>query len=405
MSVFFSSTGSIKEYIEKDSISFGFTTDSTELDAGAKIDMQTHSIENISLLEIESTAATTEDLFTAISGASHTGNFIVLNDGTNDAFVVNDTGGIEITRTNDVASWASTVVVEASSSPYFTNFKIGAMPGATGGFEALDLTNFSGTNAFYITDAGGRSESKWSAIIHLAGNGRNGYGIYSESRDSDLYSFDSKYTLNVLPSANSLAVINADISVRNIPTQFALITDSYYSHPTDTYKYLFDITTARTKVFDIKSNPDMEDENQNLDGFRMIQTDNLSALTSRSITGSVMKLGYSVSNLGTTNTISKPLLELTTANSSGAAINITQAGTGTILTGDHTGASGDLINLSDGGTPVFVVSNDGSLDCTGYSAGGTAGVSGWVDDGTNFRVTVTNGIITAIDDSTAGGHS
>lgn len=34
-----------------------------------------------------------------------------------------------------------------------------------------------------------------------------------------------------------------------------------------------------------------------------------------------------------------------------------------------------------------------------------AGVSGWFDDGTNFRITVENGIITAIEDSTAGGHS
>jgi len=32
-------------------------------------------------------------------------------------------------------------------------------------------------------------------------------------------------------------------------------------------------------------------------------------------------------------------------------------------------------------------------------------VSGWFDDGTNFRITVVNGLITAIADSTAGGHS
>jgi len=35
-----------------------------------------------------------------------------------------------------------------------------------------------------------------------------------------------------------------------------------------------------------------------------------------------------------------------------------------------------------------------------------AGVTtGWFDDGTNFRVTVTNGIITAIEDSSGAGHS
>lgn len=33
------------------------------------------------------------------------------------------------------------------------------------------------------------------------------------------------------------------------------------------------------------------------------------------------------------------------------------------------------------------------------------GISGWVDDGTNFRLTFTNGLITAVANSTAGGHS
>ena len=33
------------------------------------------------------------------------------------------------------------------------------------------------------------------------------------------------------------------------------------------------------------------------------------------------------------------------------------------------------------------------------------GASGWFDDGANFRITVVNGLITAIEDSTAGGHS
>jgi len=39
------------------------------------------------------------------------------------------------------------------------------------------------------------------------------------------------------------------------------------------------------------------------------------------------------------------------------------------------------------------------------SSDGTDGISGWFDDGTNFRITVKNGIITAIDDSVGGGHS
>jgi len=35
----------------------------------------------------------------------------------------------------------------------------------------------------------------------------------------------------------------------------------------------------------------------------------------------------------------------------------------------------------------------------------SAGWSGWFDDGTNFRVTVVNGQITNVANSTAGGHN
>lgn len=35
----------------------------------------------------------------------------------------------------------------------------------------------------------------------------------------------------------------------------------------------------------------------------------------------------------------------------------------------------------------------------------TGAVSGYVDDGVNFRLTITNGIITAIGDSSGAGHS
>lgn len=33
------------------------------------------------------------------------------------------------------------------------------------------------------------------------------------------------------------------------------------------------------------------------------------------------------------------------------------------------------------------------------------GATGHVDDGTNFRITITNGLVTAIGDSVSGGHS
>jgi len=35
----------------------------------------------------------------------------------------------------------------------------------------------------------------------------------------------------------------------------------------------------------------------------------------------------------------------------------------------------------------------------------STGINGWVDDGANFRLTFTNGLITAVANSTAGGHS
>lgn len=35
---------------------------------------------------------------------------------------------------------------------------------------------------------------------------------------------------------------------------------------------------------------------------------------------------------------------------------------------------------------------------------GDVGYSGYYDDGTNFRTTVTNGVITDVSDSTSGGH-
>jgi len=38
------------------------------------------------------------------------------------------------------------------------------------------------------------------------------------------------------------------------------------------------------------------------------------------------------------------------------------------------------------------------------SSGGSVGWSGWFDDGTNFRVTVENGIITDVSISSAGGY-
>jgi len=41
----------------------------------------------------------------------------------------------------------------------------------------------------------------------------------------------------------------------------------------------------------------------------------------------------------------------------------------------------------------------------GFNINGTSGWSGWFDDGTNFRVTVTNGIVTAVGNSVAGGHN
>jgi hypothetical protein len=47
-----------------------------------------------------------------------------------------------------------------------------------------------------------------------------------------------------------------------------------------------------------------------------------------------------------------------------------------------------------------------NINFTGnISADANVGVSGWFDDGTNFRITVVKGIITAIDNTSGGGHS
>ena len=105
-------------------------------------------------------------------------------------------------------------------------------------------------------------------------------------------------------------------------------------------------------------------------------------------------------------TVTRTLMSLNLKNTSGNAVDITleSTATGVPIVVDHKG-TGNLLELKDNSSTVFEVANDGTLDATGYEVGGTAGISGYVDDGANFRLTFVNGIITAVANSTAGGHS
>ena len=64
------------------------------------------------------------------------------------------------------------------------------------------------------------------------------------------------------------------------------------------------------------------------------------------------------------------------------------------------------------GAEQFAIGDDGRVTVQGYVnsmdkfyCNNTPGVSGWIDDGSNFRVTFVGGIVTVIGDSVSGGHS
>lgn len=55
---------------------------------------------------------------------------------------------------------------------------------------------------------------------------------------------------------------------------------------------------------------------------------------------------------------------------------------------------------------TYALEVNGQIEAIGgFVDNGSVGVDGWFDDGVNFRITVSGGIITAIANSTAGGHS
>lgn len=66
----------------------------------------------------------------------------------------------------------------------------------------------------------------------------------------------------------------------------------------------------------------------------------------------------------------------------------------------------DRVGIGDG-TPSYTLDVAGDIRATGdyRSSDGTAGASGWYDDGVNFRVTVKNGLITNIGTTVSGGYS
>lgn len=77
---------------------------------------------------------------------------------------------------------------------------------------------------------------------------------------------------------------------------------------------------------------------------------------------------------------------------------IVDGGTGTIFFGDDTAYNEATWN-GDLGTPTKNAIRDKIESLVGGA------YSGWFDDGVNFRVTVVDGIITAVDNSTGGGHN
>lgn len=80
--------------------------------------------------------------------------------------------------------------------------------------------------------------------------------------------------------------------------------------------------------------------------------------------------------LGTMNGLGTGL-DLNVANASNAAnvIDITTNGTGALIVGDHTGASGNLVTLNDGGAPVFTVDNDGDVVGKSFSSATKTGAT------------------------------
>ena len=65
--------------------------------------------------------------------------------------------------------------------------------------------------------------------------------------------------------------------------------------------------------------------------------------------------------------------------------------------------SGDAVGgIMSGAGSVTVAYDDAGNAIT---VSGSVGASGWFDDGTNFRVTVTNGLITNIGATVSGGYS
>ncbi len=51
------------------------------------------------------------------------------------------------------------------------------------------------------------------------------------------------------------------------------------------------------------------------------------------------------------------------------------------------------------------INSSGDIEGVTFSVNGTPGSTGWFDDGTNFRITVTEGLITTIGASVSGGYS
>ena len=56
-------------------------------------------------------------------------------------------------------------------------------------------------------------------------------------------------------------------------------------------------------------------------------------------------------------------------------------------------------------SPTKELDVNGTINATDYEVNGAAGWTGWFDDGINYRVAVTNGIITNVTNSISAGHN